>query len=73
LDNFLVDGWSALYRIALAILRTLEPQILLLNDIGKVSKRFHAFKTEDNQTQILIIKRHFEKQKSSGLVSYART
>jgi len=54
LDNFLLDGWSALYRISLAILRMLEPQLLLLNDIGKISKRFHAFKMEDN-CELLVI------------------
>ena len=39
LDNFFLDGWPALYRISLTILRILEPELILMNDIGRIAVR----------------------------------
>jgi hypothetical protein len=40
LDNFFLDGWPAIYRISLTILRKLEPELITLDDVGQIAKRF---------------------------------
>jgi len=36
LDNFFLDGWPAIYRISVALLRILEPKLLCLDDTEEI-------------------------------------
>jgi Rab-GTPase-TBC domain len=45
LDNVMVDGWSAVYRISIALLRYLESNLLKAKDIGQVSEQINNFRT----------------------------
>ena len=44
LDNFLLDGWRAIYRVSLAIIRSLEQELLQTRDIASLLRLFDKFK-----------------------------
>jgi len=54
LDNFFLDGWPALYRISLTILKILEPELILINDIGKIAARIQILKKGNELGDLLI-------------------
>ena len=39
LDNFFLDGWASIYRIAIAVLKLIEPEIMEM-DMIELSKFF---------------------------------
>jgi len=46
LDNFFREGWTAVYRFALAMLTLWEEEFLKLNDIAFISRLVHSLRED---------------------------
>jgi hypothetical protein len=44
LDNFFLDDWQAVFRIALALLNRFKKELMQNTDIAFVAQFFHALK-----------------------------
>ena len=55
LDNFFLDGWPALYRVSLTILRILEPELILMDDIGRIAARMQILRQGNGLSDLLVL------------------
>ena len=46
LDNFFKEGWSAIYRVSIALLKLWEEEFLTLNDIAYVARKVHELRED---------------------------
>jgi hypothetical protein len=56
LDNVMVDGWSAVQRVAIALLRLHEDSLMKAKDIGQISSFINYLRcSEDEYAQDLLL------------------
>ena len=48
IDNFFREGWPAIYRMSLALLKLWENEFLQLNDIAFVAKKLYELREDFN-------------------------
>jgi hypothetical protein len=47
-DNFILDGWPAIYRITLSLLRLYEDEIMFCTNLLEVSELFETLKSGED-------------------------
>ena len=47
LDNFFLEGWSAIYRVSIALLELLAPKFLEHNDMGMIAQTINNLRQEN--------------------------
>ena len=45
-DNFFKEGWPAIYRLSIALLKLWEEEFLTLNDIAYVARKLHELRED---------------------------
>ena len=48
IDNFFREGWPAIYRVSIALLKLWEKEFLQLNDIAFVAKKVYELREDFN-------------------------